>query len=493
MDVDDKPNSRRTVDPGPSRKRKRQPTTSTATRASSKAPATKLAKSLATPTTTRRPAKRLRSVTSSSRGLAADATRVFALWKNDSHYYSGVVHSLKSGSSTLYHVKFDDGTEGDVEIRQLRQAILVVGDEVILINGDLRGKVTEDKLESDGVVVVEVDDGDELDHLEVGLSEVRIAGRTLLKQWKDRLLHADSIITQVQPKPLKGTPSPSKMSMVSGTSATKTSKCRFFSKTGLVVTLSPGNRDWDQVKGDIEKSINSHGGTVIDDWSSVISIRGKHSQSNKRWVVEKDDVRWSGREGIERVFLLSDEANSKPKYLIALALGVPCLSTDWLRACLQEGEKDWQPYLLPAGFSEPLNARVSQMVDLDWGNSFEHVREIMANPVAAKLLSDLSVLCLSPDFVPLATTKTSKRSSSDADKAKEASRTIPLIVLAMGASRVEAVTEAKFASQDLSSYDYVVVKELGDINKIGNDGVTCVHLSWVKDCLMVGRLLPRPE
>jgi len=61
--------------------------------------------------------------------------------------------------------------------------------------------------------------------------------------------------------------------------------------------------------------------------------------------------------------------------------------------------------LLPQGFSEPLNARVSQFVDLDWCNSFDHLSDIMSNHVASKVFADKSVLCLGPDFVPLSKSK----------------------------------------------------------------------------------------
>lgn len=50
---------------------------------------------------------------------------------------------------------------------------------------------------------------------------------------------------------------------------------------------------------------------------------------------------------------------------------------------------------------DKFEARVSQLVDLDWGNSTEHLSEIMSNPVASKLFEEKSVLCIGVDFVPL--------------------------------------------------------------------------------------------
>jgi hypothetical protein len=63
----------------------------------------------------------------------------------------------------------------------------------------------------------------------------------------------------------------------------------------------------------------------------------------------------------------------------------------------------------------------------------------------------------------------------------------------MGASRVEAVTDLKAASGSLSAFDYVVIKDSHDFVPALKSGVMCVHLPWVKDCLIAGRLLPLPE
>lgn len=60
----------------------------------------------------------------------------------------------------------------------------------------------------------------------------------------------------------------------------------------------------------------------------------------------------------------------------------------------------------------------------------------------------------------------------------------------MGASRVEAVAEAKQASKALSRFDYIVVKAESDVKRVKAKGVTCVHFGWVRDCLIASRILP---
>lgn len=70
--------------------------------------------------------------------------------------------------------------------------------------------------------------------------------------------------------------------------------------------------------------------------------------------------------------------------------------------------QDWQPFLLPAGYSDTLGARISQLVDLDWGNCTEHVTDIMASRVPIKLFSQKTVLCVGADLVPLPSNRVRK-------------------------------------------------------------------------------------
>jgi hypothetical protein len=53
--------------------------------------------------------------------------------------------------------------------------------------------------------------------------------------------------------------------------------------------------------------------------------------------------------------LIADSHSRKPKYMQALALGLPCLAQQWITTCLNKGTiVDWQPYLLCAGSSAVL-------------------------------------------------------------------------------------------------------------------------------------------
>lgn len=69
----------------------------------------------------------------------------------------------------------------------------------------------------------------------------------------------------------------------------------------------------------------------------------------------------------------------------------------------QGKEQPWYPYLLPAGTSDRLSARISQLVDMDWGECIQHLQNAMESKVPSKVFMDMNILCLSPDFVPLQT------------------------------------------------------------------------------------------
>ena len=324
MDVDIQEDD---LEAGPSmRKRKRGPAPKAGAKKVSKVSTKPNTVSRSTPTIPSRPNKRLRSVVSTSRPISEPATRVFALWKQDSYYYSGTVHS--HGPSKKYLVKFDDKTEDNVDVSKMRRCELRVDDEVILVEDDRRAKVKDVQI-NQPQVTVEVDDGDEVEVFDVEVQDLRIAGRTILKQWQDRALTADVIIPVIKPKPLKSTPSPSKASVLSAASV-KLGRGKSLNRTGLVITLSPGRENWERTRDDLMMAIKSNGGTVIEDWSHIFPMEGIHSNANKRWVGVAGDVRWLPKDGIQRVFLLADDANQKPKFLIALALGIPCLSFEWL-------------------------------------------------------------------------------------------------------------------------------------------------------------------
>jgi hypothetical protein len=147
----------------------------------------------------------------------------------------------------------------------------------------------------------------------------------------------------------------------------------------------------------------------------------------------------------------------------------------------------------------------SQRVNLGWGDKTQGLNDILVNPLASKLFWGKSVLCIGEDIFPiLKRVSTYSRSlvsklmsveknNSDSEKQKEPGRTVPRIVLAMGAELVEAVVDHRHASADLSEYDYVLVKDAKEVKEYTGEGVTCVHVPWMKECLIASQLLPLPD
>ncbi|KAL5511089.1 hypothetical protein ACEPAH_4304 [Sanghuangporus vaninii] len=434
------------------------------------------------------PSKKARNAVAKRFG-AGIGTQVFALFKQDSCFYGAEVHSL---SGNRAHVKFFDGLEDpSLGVAQMRRFELRQGD--IVIPGSSRAhkaRVTDDShWASENEVNAEYTEGPE-EGLEFPLAAdaVRVPSRVIQSQWKDRVLEVSDISPAVASKTLKDTPSPSKNSVVAAGSA-RAGRNRLLSKYGIIITQGPGNQNWSREKEKYISIVRDNGGTVLSDWLDIFSLHGKHTNGNKRWTVQRSDVKYTPKDkhSFDRVFLVSDVHNQKPKFLLALALGIPCVSVEWLDHLACGEEVSWSRFLLAAGHSEPLGAPVSQMVDLDWGSSAEHMTEIMENPVPLKVLYGTSVLCVGPELFP----QPPKKLMTDADRALEASRTVPRIILTMGADRVEAVADAKHASQALNQYDYVVVKE--GISQPRVRGATYVDVTWIKECLIAGRLFPPTE
>ena len=54
----------------------------------------------------------------------------------------------------------------------------------------------------------------------------------------------------------------------------------------------------------------------------------------QQWTLTAKDIQWRRTKDIDRVFLISDGTHQKPKFLIALALGIPCVDVEWLKAVM---------------------------------------------------------------------------------------------------------------------------------------------------------------
>jgi len=360
--------------------------------------------------------KRIRSLPGSLRDIAQnDCTRVFAQWPLCKHFYAGFVHSRSPVQSDLYVVRFEDGTECPVHISNIRQSELEVGDEVFVIGYKLPGRVTAiDRWDSEGYVRVRVETGGELD---VKGNAIKIHESVIEKAWRERPVHENSICTLLQAQGLNS--STSKSTAVNGTSTSK-----FLKRIGFVVTMKSAG---DEGRAHIFDLIKGNGGKVIDDWANVFPF--SPTQTDRSWVASRAEVKHKDF-GLQTMFLLADEPNQKPKYLVALALGIPCVSTQWLLDCQEQVSAflvdgrirahhidpqhaliNWTPYLLPAG--EYTHGLMSQRVNLRWGDKSRQFHETYRDMYGSNaILYGKSVLCLGLELFPPGKTKGLKRVST---------------------------------------------------------------------------------
>lgn len=359
--------------------------------------------------TSQPPVKRIRTSPASrnakaiARFGAGIGTQIFAPFKSDSFYYGAEVQQVLSDQRV--HIKFFDDLEDTSSlIRNLRRFQLRVNDTITVEDGKRATVVDDSRWTADNEVTAIYMDGDEEQSIIINAKDVRIPARSIQSQWKDRSLDPKEIMPAIQRRTIRETPSPSKLSSSSVLSSRLTRKP--LSRYALIITLGPKNdNSWVVKKEMYQKMVRSSGGTLLNDWSDIYSMPGKYTYSNKRFIMTQDDFKYSLRDKnhndtFDKVFLVSDIHNQKPKYLMALALGIPCISTDWLDALAEGKQESWSHHLLAAGYSEYLGASVSQLVDLNWGESVEHMTEIMENSVPLKLLAGKSVLCVGKETFP---------------------------------------------------------------------------------------------
>jgi DNA repair protein Crb2 Tudor domain/BRCA1 C Terminus (BRCT) domain len=248
-------------------------------------------------------------------------TRVFALWKQAAAYYSGIVYE-HVGQSDRFKIKFDDGDEDVVDVKNLRLLELRVGDRISIIESQEKATIVNvDRQNRDFVTVQLVDDP--TTEFEVEVTGIKIQNRAISSQWGNRTINTDEVVALVS-TPKTETPTSLR------NSSTSLNKKKVLTKVGVVVTMSVGS-DREKEKEMIMRIIKTNGGTVLDDWSDIVALTGEYSANKKRWVITSDNIGIEMKHDIQQVFLVSDAANTKPRFLTALALGIPCLSVEWLK------------------------------------------------------------------------------------------------------------------------------------------------------------------
>ena len=78
----------------------------------------------------------------------------------------------------------------------------------------------------------------------------------------------------------------------------------------------------DKLKASLVPRIRRGGGKIVENWLDILSFES--GRSHMQW-------RGTAKDGnVNQILLLSREANQFPKYMMALAIGVPCISIQWV-------------------------------------------------------------------------------------------------------------------------------------------------------------------
>jgi hypothetical protein len=114
----------------------------------------------------------------------------------------------------------------------------------------------------------------------------------------------------------------------------------------------------EQERDEVTRLIRENGGQILDDgFDTLFEIpKPKDADAGLTLSATAKPLGFSA--------LIADEHSRKAKYMQALALGLPCISGQWILACISKGTVlDWSPYLLCAGQSSFLgNAMKSRVL-----------------------------------------------------------------------------------------------------------------------------------
>jgi hypothetical protein len=114
----------------------------------------------------------------------------------------------------------------------------------------------------------------------------------------------------------------------------------------------------EQEKNEVTKLIADNGGQILQEGFDTLFDVSKLRESEAGLTLS------TAAKPLGFSALIADEHSRKAKYMQALALGLPCISGQWILACVSRGATlDWSPYLLCAGQSSFLgNAMKSRVL-----------------------------------------------------------------------------------------------------------------------------------
>ncbi|GAA5978750.1 hypothetical protein JCM10908_004468 [Rhodotorula pacifica] len=427
---------------------------------------------------------------------SAPFTRIFGLWRDDFCFYSGTI-TAASTSTEKFSVQFDDGNGGKLKESEIRYCRLEEGDHVMYFGAtgdnspdddqrfvvvsveraqspgaDTEEAAAEEPLMHNDLVTIRSSDGTE--H-QVALKDLFIPGNraSQLENRRPTLseLNAFDVTksTDAAPK-LAAAPKPFSLPAMA-VSPTKTS---IFCRTAFITTKADRLRD-----GRSNLELKDYGATVIE-WPHLFRVRAPADLDAPPEV----EFQTEDFAEIDEIFLLSDKHCSTPKYLAALALGIPCLSPDFVLQSVKDKTRlPWQNYVLPAGHLISLDTvavgsmyRAMMKTSFDLGSLEQAYRD-------GGVFAGCSFLMVYKPF---------SKSKPDAKEKEAAQRHHYQIyaLLACASARLVHFTASLADAKSAAGYDLVLLVEDQDtIPAQLKSHKGLVTVPWVKQCLMAGKRL----
>ncbi|KAH8927793.1 hypothetical protein BT69DRAFT_1347023 [Atractiella rhizophila] len=255
---------------------------------------------------------------------------------------------------------------------------------------------------------------------------------------------------------------------------------------------------WASEKSVVEERIKELGGTLISDLKDVVDV------DEELCVCDFWETTMGRKKDVRNIFLLADRPRTSPKYLMALAIGIPCVSTKWVLD--EDGGRNWKDYAIGAGPSLTMDTfalgrqwKLMERKDGSYG-----IKELNDAHPEFMLFKGRTMLIVGDKVL------------SDGEEAGSAN-SICRLLIAMGATKTEYISPKDFKKWDTDGFDWIILDDstgsttngatitvsssrkkkvvssgssVGDLKMTELQQAKCCNVPWVKECLITGRVLP---
>ncbi|WVQ68830.1 uncharacterized protein L199_007039 [Kwoniella botswanensis] len=223
-------------------------------------------------------------------------------------------------------------------------------------------------------------------------------------------------------------------------------------------------------QAEITSAIRSQGGKIASSWEELFdrSSPGECGFSKNLSGTPFVILMGEGKEG----------TIITPKVMVALAKGIPVLSSRFVDDVVDQNEKvDWTSYLISPGFSNHVEHYMSQVVDTHWGEDEWELHR--AGPIR-RPLKGKKVLFVLP--------------SAKYDSLK---RLIPVCAYSMGVEEILLTPNLKSSETTIqdNKWDYILFEDREYKDKViptwlSSEEDRLCNIHWLKQCLIMGKALP---